>query len=72
MMDFATLTIGDLSAGSIVAILLYINHILRKDLESERLYSRYLTQLYQESTQKTIETMMKLEAAFKELKGGLK
>ena len=71
-MELATLTIADMSAGTIVAILLYFNHTLRKDLENERLYSRYINQLYQESTLKTTETMIKLEAAFRAFKGGSK
>lgn len=66
-------------SGVTVAILLYQNWQLRKDLsdavrreQEEREYSRELSKSYRESGLKTIETMGRLEQAFMLLKDGLK
>jgi len=70
---FSALNLEQLGVtGILVALLWYQNRELRQDLREEREYARKLSELYKESTLKTIETMGKLESAFSALRDGLK
>jgi len=59
-------------AAVTVTILISYNWQNRRDLLSEREYSRRLNELFQESSEKTLQTLLKLEQAFQMLQEKIK
>ena len=59
-------------ASIIVAILIWQNWELRRDLRDERSYGKKINALYQESTLKALDAMKNLEQAFVLLRDSLK
>ena len=57
-LDFKALGVG----GIILTYMFYQNHLMRKDLESERDYSRRLNEKFHSLT----ETLMRLEQAVRD------
>ena len=56
----------------LVAYLMYHNHCMRKELQTEREYGKAQSELYQGLALKTIETMARLENGFLLLRDTLK